>query len=150
MSLKLTRIRYKDLKPRQQENYNYQKLSGALANYGFVTMRLSSDWRGADLIAQHIDDVTFLKIQLKGRLTFCKYYIKKDLHIAFPLGDDWCLYPHDELLEKVHKINGLKDTMSWTKKGVYSIPSEWLSKRLYRLLNRYQIEPLQLSLVMED
>src|SRR2546423_6646388 len=122
MPLNLTRIRYKDLDARQKENYNYQKLSAALADYGFVTMRLSSDWRGADLIAQHVDDLTFLKIQLKGRLTFCKYYVGKDLHIAFPLGDDWYLYPHDELLEKVHKINEFKDTLSWTEKGECSFP----------------------------
>ena len=150
MSIKLIRIKYKDLNARQKENYNYQKLSAALADYGFVTMRLSSDWRGADLIAQHVDDLTFLKIQLKGRLTFCKYYVEKDLHIAFPLGDDWYLYPHDELLEKVHKINGLKDTLSWTEKGECSFPPSSLSKRIYRMLNRYQLEPRQLSLVMED
>ena len=146
MLLKLTRIRYKDLNARQKENYNYQKLSAALADYGFVTMRLSSDWRGADLIAQHIDGETFLKVQLKGRFTFCKHYIGKGLYIAFPRSSDWYLYPHDELLEKVHKINGLKDTPSWTENGVYSFPS--LSKRLYQLLNQYQIEPRQLKLKM--
>lgn len=148
MPLYLTRIRYKDLNARQKENYNYQKLSAALADYGFVTMRLSSDWRGADLIAQHIDGETFLKIQLKGRFTFCKHYIGKELYIAFPRSNDWYIYPHDELLEKVHKINGLKDTSSWAKKGVYSFPS--LSKRLYRLLNQYQIEPRQLKLKLQD
>jgi hypothetical protein len=150
MSLKFTRIKYKELNARQQENYNYQKLSAALADYGFVTMRLSSDWRGADLIAQHVDDVTFLKIQLKGRFTFCKYYVGKDLYIAFPFDDDWYVYPHDDLLEKVHKINGLKDTLAWTEKGVYSFPSQSLSDRLFRLLNRYQIEPRQLSLIEVD
>lgn len=103
---------------------------------------------GADLIAQHIDGETFLKIQLKGRFTFCKHYIGKELHIAFPRRSDWYLYPHDELLEKVHKINGLKDTLSWTQKGVYSFPS--LSKRLYELLNQYQIEPRQLKLKRQD
>ncbi len=148
MELTLTRIKYKDLNARQRENYNYQKLSAALADYGFVTMRLSSDWRGADLIAQHIDGETFLKIQLKGRFTFCKHYIKKDLHIAFPRNNDWYLYPHDELLEKVHKINGFKDTPSWTEKGIFSCQS--LSKRLFRLLNQYQIEPRQKELNLHD
>lgn len=144
MPLNLRRIRYKDLNARQQENYNYQKLSAALADYGFVTMQLSSDWQGADLIAQHIDGDTFLKVQLKGRLTFCEKYIGKGLHIAFPRRDDWYLYPHDELLEKVHKINGLKDTLSWTESGVFSFPS--LTKRVFKLLNQYQIEPRQREL----
>ena len=62
MPLSLTRIQYKQLNARQKENYNYQKLAAILADYGFVTMRLSSDWQGADLIAQHIDGETFLKV----------------------------------------------------------------------------------------
>jgi hypothetical protein len=66
MPLNLTRIKYEQLNARQRENYNYQNLSAVLADYGFVTMRLSDDWEGADLIAQHINGDTFLKIQLKG------------------------------------------------------------------------------------
>jgi hypothetical protein len=144
MSLNLTRIRYKDLDARQKENYNYQKLAAVLADYGFVTMRLSSDWRGADLIAQHIDGDTFLKIQLKGRLTFCDKYVGKDLHIAFPRRGDWYIYPHDELLEKVDAMIRIKRTQSWTENGIYSFAS--LSKRLFNLLNQYQIEQRQMKL----
>ena len=147
MALNLTRIRYKDLDARQKENYNYQKLAGVLADYGFVTMRLSSDWKGADLIAQHINGDTIL-VQLKGRLTFCQKYIGKGLYIAFPYRGDWYLYPHDEFLAKVNTIIGIKNTPSWTEKGIYSFPS--LSKMLYKLLNQYQIEPRQLRLKMQD
>jgi hypothetical protein len=74
MPLNLKLIKYASLNSRQKENYNYQKLSALLADYGFVTMRLSDDWKGADMIAQHIDGETFLKIQLKSRLTFCMKY----------------------------------------------------------------------------
>lgn len=147
MALNLTRIRYKDLDAKQKENYNYQKLSAVLADYGFVTMRLSSDWKGADLIAQHINGDTVL-VQLKGRLTFCQKYIRKGLYIAFPYRGDWYLYPHDEFLEKVNAIIGIKNTPAWTENGVCSFPS--LSKRLYRLLNRYQIEPRQLKLKIQE
>ncbi|HKC65063.1 MAG TPA: hypothetical protein VKB86_15580 [Pyrinomonadaceae bacterium] len=147
MLLNLTRIRYKDLDAREKENYNYQKLAGVLADYGFVTMRLSADWRGADLIAQHIDGDTFLKIQLKGRLTFCEKYVGKEIYIAFPRRGDWYIYPHDELLEKVDSIIGIKTTLSWTEEGIYSFPS--LSKKLYQILNKYQIEPRQLKLKMD-
>jgi hypothetical protein len=148
MPANLTRIRYADLDAKQKENYNYQKLAGVLADYGFVTMRLSSDWKGADLIAQHIDGDTFLKIQLKGRLTFCEKYVGKGLHIAFPRRGDWYLYPHDAFLEKVNSIIGIQNTPSWTEKGEYSFPS--LSKRVYQLLNQYLIEPRQLKLKLED
>jgi hypothetical protein len=139
MPLNLTLIKYRDLNARQRENYNYQKLSALLADYGFVTMRLSADWNGADLIAQHIDGDTFLKVQLKSRLTFCKKYVNKGLHIAFRRGADRYLYPHDELLEKVHMIAKMKGTLSWIEGGEHSFAS--LTKPLFQILNPYQIEP---------
>jgi hypothetical protein len=151
MPLNLTLIKYRDLNARQKENYNYQKLSAVLADYGFVTMRLSSDWKGADLIAQHIDGDTFLKVQLKGRFTFCKKYVGKDLYIAFPRRGDWYLYPHDALLEKVNALMKIKETPSWISGGDYNFAS--LSKPLLQLLNPYQIEPTrnrQRKLILED
>lgn len=138
MSLKFVLVKYGDLNARQKENYNYQKLSALLADYGFVTMRLSSDWRGADLIAQHIDGDTFLKIQLKSRFMFCRKYVGKDLYIAFRRKRDWYLYPHDELLEKVDASLSIKSTLSWTRGGEYSFVSP--TKSLFRLLDSYQIE----------
>ena len=60
MALTLNKIKYEDLNARQQENYNFLKISAVLADYGFMTLRLSSDWQGADFIAQN-NDGTFLK-----------------------------------------------------------------------------------------
>ena len=139
MPLHLELIRYSSLNPRQKENYNYQKLSALLADYGFVTMRLSDDWNGADLIAQHVNGDTFLKIQLKSRLTFCERYIGKGIYVAFRRGKDWYLYPHDEMLEKVHEIVKFRHTASWANDGVQSFAK--LSKPLLQILNPYQIEP---------
>jgi hypothetical protein len=59
MPLNLKLISYASLNPRQKENYNYQKLSALLADYGFVTMRLSDDWRGADMIASILMAIRF-------------------------------------------------------------------------------------------
>src|SRR6266404_9090347 len=101
MSIALTRIQYENLNARQNENYNFQKVSAVLAEYGFVTLRLSDDWQGADFIAQHIDGETFLKVQLKGRLTFDRRYEGKNLYVAFAHRGSWYLYPHDELLQIV-------------------------------------------------
>ena len=65
MSRNFERISYSDLKSKQQENYNYHKVSSQLADFGFSTIRLTDDWQGADFIAQHIDGSTFLKVQIK-------------------------------------------------------------------------------------
>lgn len=94
-------IEYEELSSAQKENYNYQKICAVLADYGFSTIRLTDDWEGADFIAQHAGSDTFLKVQLKGRLTFSKKYIGKDLHIAFPDRGDWYLVPNDEVLEEI-------------------------------------------------
>lgn len=149
MPLDLIRIKYEKLNARQQENYNYQKLAAVLADYGFVAMRLSDDWNGADLIAQHINGETFLKVQLKGRLTFCKKYVGKSIYIAFPYRDAWYLYPHDELLEQIQGIS--KRDISWNGKGDYSVRAP--TKHLRQLLNPYLIEPTrnrQLKLKLND
>lgn len=53
--MKLRRISYNALNARQKENFNFQKVSAVLADYGFVTLRLCDDWQGADFLAQHID-----------------------------------------------------------------------------------------------
>jgi hypothetical protein len=129
---------YKKLNSRQQEAYNFQKASAVLADYGFVTIRLSSDWRGADFIAQHVDGITFLKVQLKGRPSFDKKYHDRDLFICFPHAADWYLYPHDAVLLQVLAAGLLQGTESWDKNGAYSFPK--LTKRLKTLLEPYRLE----------
>jgi hypothetical protein len=137
MPLNLTRIEYLKLNARQKENYNYLKVSAVLAEYGFVTMRLTDDWQGADFIAQHIDGDMFLKVQLKSRLSFSKKYLGKDLYIAFFNDPDWYLYPHDEVLKTVLKGSSVAGTNSWDERGGYSFSS--LSKPLVRLLEPFKI-----------
>ena len=138
MSLNLTRIDYADLNSRQRENYNFQKLSAVLADFGFATLRLSDDWSYADFLAQHIDSGTILRIQLKGRLLFDKKYVEKELIIAFPHGDDWYLCAHDEVLEIVLKqTDTMTGTKSWDERGQYSFPS--LGTKLTELLAPYRI-----------
>ncbi|HEV7890905.1 MAG TPA: hypothetical protein VGP08_09710 [Pyrinomonadaceae bacterium] len=145
MPLELTKIRYKDLNPRQKENYNYQKFSAVLADYGFVTMRLSDDWQGADFIAQHIGGKQFLKVQLKSRLTFCKSYEKKNIHIAFRRRNHWYLYDHDELLTRLEENKyTIRNSPLWAASKEYSFYP--LSQPLFRFLDDYLIENPQLKL----
>lgn len=131
----LKKIDYKDLNARQQENFNFHKISAVLADYGFTTLRLSDDWQGADFIAQHIDGEQFLKVQLKGRLTFCKKYLGKNLYIAFHGAGQWYLYPHDKLFKEIASISKIEKTKSWVDKGEYHFPS--LPANYQAILGKY-------------
>lgn len=115
------RIEYQGLNDRQKENFNFAKLSAVLADYGYITLRLSDDWKGADLIAVHSFGGPDLRIQLKGRLTVDKKYQGKGLHIAFRDQDHWYIYPHDAFLE--HAVDRIKMSISWVEKGLYHWPS---------------------------
>ncbi len=137
MDKRFSRIQYSDLNSRQKENYNFQKMSAILAEYGFITHRLSDDWQGADSIAQHIDGETFIKIQLKSRLTFDKKYRDKDLYIAFHADGVWYLFPHDEVLAKFLAKTNIGETESWKERGRYSFPI--LSEMAKELLSAYRI-----------
>jgi hypothetical protein len=135
--MKLSLVQYANLNARQQESYNFQKVSGVLADYGFTTIRLSDDWQGADFIAQHIDGQQFLKVQLKGRCTLAKQYMGKDLYICFHNDGAWYLAPHDELLAWAQQNMNIINTASWNTAGLYSFPR--LSAVLQRRLESYRL-----------
>jgi hypothetical protein len=132
-SLNLTLVEYEHLNSRQKENYNFQKVSGVLADYGFVTLRLSDDWQGADFIANHISGQQFIKVQLKGRLTLDQKYQGKDIWICFRHQEIWYLFPHDAALAWALKYMSLGKPAVWENgTGVWSYRSppkqflEWL------------------------
>jgi hypothetical protein len=122
MTEMFTPISYLNLNSRQKENFNYQKLSAVLADYGYVTHRLSDDWQGADFIAQHISEDRFLKVQLKSRLSFDRKYQGKEIWIAFPDKGGWYVFPHDEILNELLAESNVSNTSSWAEKGIYSFP----------------------------
>ncbi|PKL53445.1 MAG: hypothetical protein CVV36_07025 [Candidatus Methanoperedenaceae archaeon HGW-Methanoperedenaceae-1] len=134
-------IPYNKLNSKQKENYNFQKVSSILADYGFNTLRLSDDWQGADFIAAHKDGETFLKVQLKSRLTFSKKYLGKDIWVCFPhkkdeeIEPDWYLYPHDEFKNKLNGTMDFQETDSWKKQGGYSTNKP--NKKVLSLLEKY-------------
>lgn len=132
--MRLERVSYRELNARQKENYNFQKVSAVLADYGFVALRLSDDWAGADFIGVHVTGET-LRVQLKSRLSFQRNYMKKDLYIAFPYQRGWFLYPHDELLEKM--LPRIANTVSWSERGSYSFKS--LSLEVLEIVEPYRI-----------
>ncbi|MDA8120142.1 MAG: hypothetical protein M0Z85_08940 [Gammaproteobacteria bacterium] len=133
------RVRYAKLNPRQKENYNFQRVSGVLAKYGFVTMRLSDDWQGADFLAQHIDGETLLRVQLKSRFAIAKKYMGKGLYICFRRKNVWYMYPHDTLVEWALKHTNIGNTGSWKRQELYSVPKP--SQALAGKLEQYRLEP---------
>ncbi len=134
--MKLKKVAYADLNARQKENFNFQKVSAVLAEYGFITFRLSDDWQGADFIALHISGKV-LRVQLKSRLAFYRKYEGKELYVAFADGETWYLYPHDELLPKVLAATTIGATRSWQQHGGYSFKG--LPKDLRDLLFPYRL-----------
>jgi len=119
------RIKYSQLNGRQQENYNFAKLSGVMADYGFTLLKLNDDWQGADAIALHVDGKTSRRIQLKGRRAVIdKRYIGKSMWMAFGnSAGEWFVVPHDELLEFARREKKALGSKSWKgKRGAYEWP----------------------------
>lgn len=113
--MKLTKINYTDLNSKAKEMYNFHKVSAKLADYGYTCMWLNNDWQGADFIAVHIDGITDIKVQLKGRLSFAKKYISKEIYICFiDIDGEIYLYPHDEILRQVEHRISIDTTEAWS------------------------------------
>ena len=129
------KINYNSLNARQKETYNYQKISSLLADYWFTTIKLSDDWLGADFIAMPFSWKDFLRIQLKGRMTFSEKYKWKDLYICFEDKTTWnrYIYDHDEVLSKF--IDKIRNSISWKKEWGYSYSV--LSKEHKEILKPY-------------
>ncbi len=132
------RVNYEDLNSRQKENYNFHKVAAELANYGFNCIRLSDDWQGADFIACHINGDTFLKVQLKGRLTVSQKYSNKNVHIAFNSSNKWYLYPHDTLRDELLNLDLIRGSKSWDSDGEFHWPK--IPKHLQAHMEKYAIK----------
>ena len=113
------KIKYNKLNSKQQEVYNFQRLAGLMAEYGFNCIKLSDDWNGADFLAYHFDGESTLKVQLKGRLTIDKRY-KNEIYMAFPINDDWYLIKHGDLKEIIGTKTKFLLSDSWINGGGYS------------------------------
>lgn len=130
--MKLEKIKYDDLNAKAKEMFNFQKASAKLADYGFTTMWLNNDWLGADFLAVHIDGSTFLKVQLKGRLSFDQKYKGKDIYICFISDGDIYLFPHDLILNEIeHRISD----KTYLEKGTWCSPN--LTQENKQLLKPY-------------
>lgn len=129
--LNLKKVEYQKLNNRQKETYNFQKISAKLADYGFITYRMYDDYHGADFHAVGIDG-EIIKVQLKSRVTIHHKYLDKELYIGFPDGEEWYLYPHDEIFNLI--INHSEGAKQHRHRSIGYIP-EWLQAEM----NNYKI-----------
>ncbi len=145
--MKVKRVDYKKLSTKQKEIYNFQKLAGVLAEYGFNCIKLHDDWQGADFLAYHKDGKKTLKVQLKGNLHIAKKYQGKEIHMAFRVKGTWYLVPHDELVKMVKEAApSWLESKSWKQGGGYGStrPSQKLMDRLSEYTLKEQANPLYL------
>ncbi len=132
------RISYRSLNARQKETYNFQKVSGILADFGFTCIKLSDDWNGADFLACHFDGIVTLRVQLKSRLHISKKYQGKELHLCFPFREMWFLIPHDDLVTLIASHTPYLQSKSWKEDGTYTSSP---SKALLPDLEPFKIHP---------
>jgi hypothetical protein len=126
--MKLAKVRYSDLNSRQKEIFNFQKVAGLLADYGFNCIKLADDWQGADFLAYHKNGGDTLKVQLKSRLSIARKYVGKSLFMAFPIHGVWHLIEHDKLVSTIGRHTTWLTSESWRERGGYSsdMPNEKL------------------------
>ena len=134
-------VNYDDLKAKQKELFNFQKLAARLADYGFNCIKLADDWQGADFLAYHINGTTTLKVQLKSRLTIDRKYDGKDIWIAFPHGDDWYLIEHNRLVEKIGEHTDWLESLSW-KNPPHKYHSTSINASLLQSLVEEKLKPV--------
>jgi hypothetical protein len=138
---------YALLNARQREVYNFHAIAALLARYGFATYPIRDDWNGGDMIARHMTESNrpIMTIQIKGRVTFDRKYIGKQLWIGFPLGADAIVYPHDEVLTEYTRVRAarnqaLENSKAWSEDGTvhWAKPTE----ELMTLLERYRLSAI--------
>jgi hypothetical protein len=115
----LQKVAYCELNGKQQEMYNFHRVAGILADYGFSSIKLSDDWAGADFLASHKDGTDIRRVQLKSRLTIDRKYMGKSLYMAFKTNLNWYLVPHDFLVEQAGNCTNWLNTSSWVDSGCY-------------------------------
>ena len=78
---------------------------------------------GVDFILYRETDDTTRKVQLKGRWMIDQKYEGRGIWMAFPVGADWYLMPHDEMLALAKAEGTALDSSSWIEGGAYSWPA---------------------------
>ena len=74
----------------------------------------------------------------KNRVHIYKQYCDRGVRMTFPIGEDWHLIEHDELVRIIGETTPFLDSPSWQENGAYSTPHP--SMRLRAALVAYRSE----------
>lgn len=140
--MKFFPVKYSELNARQKEIFNFQQIAALLANFGYNCIKLADDWQGADFLALHLDGVTTLRVQLKGRLTVAEKYFGKGIWIAFCSGSQWYLFDHDHFIRESEGAAWLSSS-SWIAGKAYSWGAP--TPRQLKLLEPYRLGAMRLE-----
>ena len=140
----LGKVDYTKLTARAKETYNFQKMAGRLADYGFTCILLSDDWKGADFLAYHFNKELMLKVLLKGRLTFQGKYRDLDLYIGFrdivsAGAERYYLYPHDTLRHELHEAGFVTPNSPVQWRENWNRSWNYVPKKIRPFLEKYEI-----------
>ena len=108
------KINYKKLNSIQKANYNFNKISGSLVEYGFNCVKINNLWEEANIIATHMDGKQILRIRHKGRFTVNHKYRDKNLYIYFVENGISKIYYHDDAYK--YAAHG-DSNLTWKERG---------------------------------
>ena len=74
----------------------------------------------------------------KKRVHIYKQYCDRGVRMTFPIGEDWYLIEHDDLVRIIGETTPFLDSPSWQENGAYSTPHP--SMRLRAALVAYRSE----------
>ncbi len=130
-------IDFEKLTNTHKRQYNYLKVSAALASYGFFSQELLPNNEPADFIAHHHSGTSQLSVLLKSRLTLASHLEHQNLSIAFYERGYWYVYPHDDVMDFACQTSSITNTTSWQQKGMYTFPQ--LSDKYRQFLKPWRL-----------
>ena len=80
-------------------------------------------------------------IRKTNRVHIFRKYCGQGIKVTFPIGEDWYLLEHDELVRIIGATTPFLESPSWREGGAYSTPHP--SKRLKAALDAYRVAEAQ-------
>jgi len=135
--INMRQTNYSALNSKAQGQYNFIKLSSALADYGFTTTHKTTN-KSADFSMGYLDGHSrgTWQVQLKSRPTVNEKYRGKGLYITFPLDStqtvkQWVVVDHDAF-EQLLSSRGMKlytaSRSQWSSAKVTADVATWLKR----------------------